>query len=41
MGVILEPEDWPLWLGEEHGDLEALLRPYPNGRLRIKESPED
>ena len=27
MPVILEPEDWPLWLGEVAGDYLALLRP--------------
>ena len=27
MPVVLEPRDWPLWLGEEIGDLERLLRP--------------
>jgi len=26
MPVVLEPEDWPLWLGEETGDLPRLLR---------------
>lgn len=27
MPVILEPQDWPTWLGEIEGDLAALLRP--------------
>ena len=27
MPVILEPSDWPLWLGETPGDPAALLRP--------------
>ena len=27
MPVILEPQDWPLWLGEAPGDPLALLRP--------------
>jgi putative SOS response-associated peptidase YedK len=27
MPVILEPADWPLWLGEAEGDASALLRP--------------
>ena len=27
MPVILEPDDWPVWLGEEAGDYTALLRP--------------
>jgi putative SOS response-associated peptidase YedK len=32
MPVILPPEAWPVWLGEEAGDaerLKALLAPYP------------
>jgi putative SOS response-associated peptidase YedK len=32
MPVILEPETWPAWLGEEPADaaeLKALLAPYP------------
>jgi putative SOS response-associated peptidase YedK len=29
MPVILEPRDWPLWLGETEGDPLALLRPAP------------
>jgi putative SOS response-associated peptidase YedK len=35
MPVIIEPTDWPLWLGEENGDVTALLRPLPADRLRI------
>ena len=27
MPVILEPEDWPTWLGQVEGDPAALLRP--------------
>jgi putative SOS response-associated peptidase YedK len=27
MAVVLEPEDWPVWLGEAEGDKLALLRP--------------
>ena len=27
MPVILEEEDWPVWLGEQPGDLLALLHP--------------
>jgi putative SOS response-associated peptidase YedK len=33
MPVILGPEDWPAWLGEEPADepqLKALLAPYPS-----------
>jgi putative SOS response-associated peptidase YedK len=35
MPVIIEQTDWPLWLGEEDGDVMALLRPLPAARLRI------
>jgi putative SOS response-associated peptidase YedK len=35
MPVIIEPEDWPLWLGEAEGDPAALLRPTPDGVLRF------
>jgi hypothetical protein len=31
----VERADWPLWLGEEDGDVTALLRPLPADRLRI------
>jgi putative SOS response-associated peptidase YedK len=27
MAVVLEPQDWPVWLGETQGDPMALLRP--------------
>ncbi len=27
MPVILEPQDWPLWLGEAEGNATSLLRP--------------
>ena len=33
MPVILKPEDWPLWLGEQPADvleLKSLLAPYPS-----------
>jgi len=33
MPVVLKPEAWPAWLGEEPatvGDLKALLAPYPS-----------
>ena len=33
--VILEPEAWPVWLGEEPGDYASLLRPAPVGTLRL------
>ena len=35
MPLIIERTDWPLWLGEEDGDVIALLRPLPADRLRI------
>ena len=34
MPVILEPADWPAWLGEAEGDPGALLHPSPAGTLR-------
>ena len=33
MPVWLEPEDWPIWLGEREGDPTNLLNPDPNGVL--------
>lgn len=35
MPVILQAVDWAAWLGEEPGDPTALLRPLPDGELRI------
>jgi putative SOS response-associated peptidase YedK len=35
MPVILEQQDWPTWLGEVEGDSVALLRPAPDGLLRV------
>ena len=35
MPVIVEPADWPVWLGEEAGDYAALLRPAPAGTVRL------
>ena len=34
MPVIVEPEDWPVWLGEVDGDPAALLHPPAEGTLR-------
>ena len=34
MPVVLKPDMWPLWLGEEPADapqLKAMLAPYPPG----------
>ena len=36
MPVVLAPEAWPQWLGEEPADeaqLKALLAPYPSGGM--------
>jgi putative SOS response-associated peptidase YedK len=35
MPVILEPADWPEWLGETPGNPVDLLRPLPEGVLRL------
>ena len=35
MPVILEEQDWLTWLGETEGDSVALLRPAPDGLLRV------
>jgi putative SOS response-associated peptidase YedK len=35
MPVILEQQDWPVWLGEAEGDHAALLRAAPDGLLRV------
>jgi putative SOS response-associated peptidase YedK len=34
MPVILEEQDWPVWLAEADGDHGELLRPAPDGMLR-------
>ena len=31
MPVVLEPDDWAVWLGETEGDIGALLRPSAAG----------
>jgi hypothetical protein len=33
--VIIEPKDWPLWLGEAEGDPGSLLRPAPEDVMRV------
>lgn len=38
MAAILEPEDWPVWLGEVEGDPATCLRTYPDRRLTVKEA---
>jgi putative SOS response-associated peptidase YedK len=35
MPVILEAEDWPVWLGEVEGDPQPLLKPAKQSILRI------
>ena len=35
MPVILEQQDWPLWLGDVDGDHTALMRPAADGLLRV------
>ena len=35
MPVILDPDDWPVWLGEEAGEPAELLRPAPPGTVRL------
>ena len=35
MPVILEPKDWPAWLGEARCDLPALMRPAAGNVLRL------
>lgn len=35
MPVVIEPADWPLWLGEASGDPSRLMRPAPEAALRL------
>jgi putative SOS response-associated peptidase YedK len=35
MPVIIERQDWPLWLGKIDGDPASLLRPAPEDVLRL------
>jgi len=35
MPVILDQQDWPVWLGETEGDATMLMRPAPDGTLRV------
>jgi len=35
MPVVVEPADWPVWLGEAEGDPIALLRAAPVDALRV------
>ena len=38
MAAILAPEDRAVWLGEAEGDLAAVLKPWPAGRLTVREA---
>lgn len=38
MGVLLEQSDIEIWLCGSQEDAAKLMRPWPNGRLRIKEA---
>ena len=35
MPVILDPDTWPVWLGESAGDAPGLMRPAPDDVLRL------
>ena len=35
MPVLLEQNDWSLWLGEQEGDVDALLQPAADDVLRL------
>ena len=35
MPVIMEPQDWPLWLGEVEGDPASLFHAAPENVLRV------
>jgi putative SOS response-associated peptidase YedK len=35
MPVIIEREDWPVWLGKTDGDVTSLLRPASDVVLRV------
>ena len=35
MPVVLEPEAWPAWLGGQAAELASLMRPAPDGTLRM------
>ena len=36
MPVIVEPDDWPLWLGEVEGDPTTLLPPRDDLELKTQ-----
>ena len=33
--MIVEPPEWPLWLGETEGDAASLLHPAAEDTLRV------
>ena len=33
--VALAADAWRVWLGEEAGEIELLMRPAPDGTLRL------
>jgi putative SOS response-associated peptidase YedK len=33
MPVVLGPEAWPAWVGEEPADPQGLLAPYPSKEM--------
>jgi putative SOS response-associated peptidase YedK len=35
MPVILEQQNWPVWLGEAEGEYATLLRAAPDELLRV------
>jgi putative SOS response-associated peptidase YedK len=35
MPAVIEPADWPVWLGEAEGELAALLRPAEENVLKV------
>ena len=35
MPVIVEPSDWPLWIGETEGDAASLLHPAAEDTLLV------
>jgi len=37
--MIIEAEDWPLWLGDVEGDARALLRPTGDRAARLTREP--
>lgn len=38
MGVLLDPPQFDVWLGENEGAAADLMRPYPDGRIEVSEA---